>query len=253
MLFAGSLLLLISAFKNKKSLLLPWKNKSDSIALINFGLLGMLAVQYTFFITIKHSNAATATVLQYIGPVFIACYYSFKEKRVPASYEIAAIVFALIGTFLIVTHGQLDKLSMTPTAFVWGIISAVALATYSIIPVNLLNKYEETTVTGWGMLIGGISLSFVHAPWRVTGIWDLYTVLCTLFIFFFGTAVAFYCYLKAVKTIGATTTSLLACAEPVSAAIIAVVWLNTPFGIFDWSGMIAILITILLLTKTKHA
>lgn len=251
LLISGSVLLVHSLKKNSAAVLAPWKHGRDRIDLIVFGIFGMLAVQYTFFITIKLSNAATATILQYLGPIFIASYYSAKERRLPIARDLIAIIFAMVGTFLIVTHGSLDSLSISELALFWGLISAVALATYSILPVNLLNQYETSVVIGWGMLIGGIGLSFIHSPFTVPGVWDTTTFIFTFLIILLGTLVAFYSYLTAVKLIGATITSLLACAEPLSAAIIAVIWLNVPFGIFDWAGMICILITIGLLTKKE--
>lgn len=248
---AGLLLLVISAIRNRSSVISIWKVKKDCVHLISFGIFGMLAVQYTYFAAIKHSNAATATILQYLGPVFIACYYSLVEKRIPVKRELIAIVFALIGTFLIVTHGSLDSLSITDTALFWGLISAVALATYSIIPVGLLKKYEAPVIVGWGMLIGGIAFSFLYSPWDIPGTWDLYSYLNTIFIVIFGSAVAFISYLVSVRIIGATVASLLACIEPLSAALIAVMWLNVNFGVMDWLGTAFILITIALLTKKK--
>lgn len=249
LLVSGILLLAIPAFKKPKSIFAPWKNKTDSIEILIFGVLGMLAVQYTFFVTIKHSNAATATILQYLGPVFIACYFSIKEKRLPVAQEIVAIFFALLGTFLIVTHGSLDSLSISIPALIWGLASAIALATYSITPEGLLKRHDTTVVIGWGMLIGGVALSFINNPFAVSGNWDLITFLLAAFVILPGSLVAFYSYLTAVKIIGPTKSSLLACAEPLSAALIAVFWLHTPFGLYDWAGMIFILLTIALLTK----
>lgn len=72
LLVAGFILLAFSASGNKKDLRIIFKNRKDTLNLLLFAFLGMLAVQYTYFAAIKHSNAATATVLQYLGPVFIA-------------------------------------------------------------------------------------------------------------------------------------------------------------------------------------
>ena len=249
MLLASVVLLIVPLIRNQKAVMAPWKNKQDRLAILVFGILGMLTVQYTYFVTIKHSNAATATVLQYLGPVFIALYFSFKEKRVPVAKEIAAIAFAMVGTFFIVTHGSFESLSVTLEALYWGIASAIALAVYSILPTGLMNRYDASVVVGWGMFVGGITLSFIYSPWSVPGTWDLTSFLFTAAIIFFGTAAAFYCYLRAVKSVGATTASILACAEPLSAAVIAVIWLNVSFGIFDWLGTVCILTTIGLLTK----
>lgn len=251
LIISGLILLAHSLRKNPAAVVAPWKHGRDRIDLIVFGILGMLAVQYTFFVTITLSNAATATILQYLGPIFIASYYSAIERRLPIARDLIAIIFAMIGTFLIVTHGSLDTMSISEEALMWGILSAVALATYSILPVNLLNKYETSVVIGWAMLIGGIGLSFKHSPFTITGVWDSTTFIFVFLIILLGTLVAFYAYLTAVKLIGATVTSLLACAEPLSAAIIAVFWLKVPFGIYDWIGMICILITIALLAKNE--
>ncbi len=249
MLTASVILLSYPLLKDRKALLAPWKQKDDRNSLLLFGILGMLFVQFTFFVTIKHSNAATATILQYLGPAIIACYYSFIEKRIPLAKELLAIALALLGTFLIVTHGSLDSLSITTEALFWGIASAIAMAFYAILPINLMNRYQATVVVGWSMLVGGVALSFIYAPWNVPGVWDWQTYLTLCGVVIFGTAVAFYFYSLAIKKVGAKTASLLACVEPLSAAVMAVFWLNVNFGIYDWMGTVCILTTIGLLAK----
>lgn len=253
MLMASVVLLIFPLIQDSKAVFAPLKDKKDRLRIVAFGIFGMLTVQYTYFVTIKHSNAATATILQYLGPVFIAIYYSFIEKRIPVVKEIIAIAFALLGTFLIVTHGSLESLSVTPQAFWWGIASAIALAVYSILPINLMNRHNAAIVVGWGMLVGGVSLSFIYTPWNVPGIWDGKAFIFTGAIVLFGTALPFYLYLRSVKMIGATTASLLACIEPLSAAAVAVAWLKVSFGPFDWIGTVCILITIGLLTKAEKS
>lgn len=249
MLMASAVLLSFPLIQNSKAVFAPLKEKKDRLSIIAFGIFGMLTVQYTYFVTIKHSNAATATILQYLGPVFIAIYYSFIEKRIPVVKEFIAITFALLGTFLIVTHGSLETLSVTPQAFWWGVASAIALAMYSVLPLNLMNRHNAAIVVGWGMFVGGVSLSLIYTPWNVPGIWDSTAFIFTGAIILFGTALPFYLYLRSVKMVGATTASLLACIEPLSAAVVAVFWLNVSFGIFDWLGTVCILTTIALLTK----
>ena len=57
-----------------------WMDKQDRIGIIIFALGGMLFMQYGYFAAIAHSNAATATVLQYTAPVLIVVYLAFREK-----------------------------------------------------------------------------------------------------------------------------------------------------------------------------
>lgn len=212
-----------------------------------FGVFGMLAVQYTYFAAINASNAATATVLQYLGPAFIAVYAAACARRLPFAIEAVAVFLSIAGTYFLVTHGNPNQLVISTTALSWGLASAVALAVYSIQPVGLLRRFDASLVVGWGMLVGGVVFSFVHAPWNVTGTWDQWTFLSVFFVIVFGTLAAFYAYLSAVKILGPTTTSLLACAEPLSAAAMSVLWLHVSFGFFDWLGTALILATIVIL------
>ncbi|MHA4811469.1 EamA family transporter [Flavitalea flava] len=251
LLISGLILLTIAGARKDQAVNSIWKVRKDAIQLFLFSILGMLAVQYTFFAAIKHSNAATATVLQYSGPVLIALYLAIHNRRFPVPLESLAIILAVAGTFLLVTHGSFNSLSISGLALFWGLSSAVAMAYYSIQPGRLLKKYPSTVILGWAMVIGGMALSFTHAPWKTDGEWDLYTFLFLAFIILLGSFVAFYFYLTAIKLIGPQVTSLLASAEPLSAAIIAVVWLKVPFSNMDWLGSLFILSAIFLLTQRQ--
>lgn len=249
MLSTGSLLLLFAKFGQKTEATAVWRNKRDAMQLALFSITGMLAVQYTYFAAIKHSNAATATVLQYAGPVIIAVYLAIKHKRMPRPMEFIAIALAVLGTFLLVTHGNIHTLSVSALAFFFGIASAFALAIYTLQPIPLLTKYKSSLVIGWGMLVGGLVFCFVKAPWDVEGVWDMQSYLSTAFIVIFGTLIPFYAYLTAVKIIGGQKTSLLASAEPLSATVVAVLWLNVSFTSMDWLGSLCIISTIFLLSR----
>lgn len=251
LLISGVVFMCIAIFNKDKGLTAIWKNKKDVFQLLLFSIFGMILVQYTYFAAIKHSNAATATVMQYAGPVLIAVYLAIKNKRWPSLTEYLAIILAVAGTFLLVTHGSFNSLSISGEALFWGILSAFALAFYTIQPVRLLEKYSSPVVIGWSMLIGSVFFSFVHAPWNIEGTYDMETYISLGFIIIFATLIAFYAYLTAVKSIGAQKTSLLASAEPLSAAIISVIWLNVSFGVMDWLGSFFIISTIFLLTKNE--
>ncbi|MBK1896772.1 DMT family transporter [Chryseobacterium paridis] len=249
LLISGIGLLLYAQFGERSHLFEVWRDKGDALQLIVFSITGILAVQYTYFAAIKHSNAATATVLQYAGPVIIAIYLACKNRKAPTLLELAAITLAVLGTFLLVTHGNANRLSISGTALFFGIASAIALATYTLQPIRLLSKYKPSVIMGWGMLVGGIVFSFVKAPWDIEGIWDLKTYGYTVFIIIFGTLIPFQAYLTAVQMIGGQKTSLLASVEPLSAAVLAVVWLHVSFSTMDWIGSLFIISTVFLLSK----
>ncbi|REA57156.1 EamA family transporter [Dyadobacter luteus] len=248
LLISGILLLTFSKVREHSELTAVWRNKTDAVQLLVFSIAGMLAVQYTYFAAIKHSNAATATVLQYTGPVLIVLYLALKNRAVPRLIEIVATLLAVLGTVLLVTRGNMNSLNISTPALLFGIASAVTLAVYSIQPAALLAKYSASMVIGWGMLVGGIAFSFVHAPWNVSGTWDMQTYLCVFGIITLGTLIAFYSYMNAVKIIGAQKASLLASAEPLSATILAMIWLKLSFSGPEWIGSICVISTIFLLS-----
>jgi drug/metabolite transporter (DMT)-like permease len=249
LLFAGAALLLIAAMRQGRAVLAIWRE--DATAVILFGLVGMMPVQYTYMAAIDASNTATATVLQFTAPAMIAAWLALRGRCWPDGREWTAIGLAMLGTFFLVTHGRLGALSITPLALFWGLASAVAAAFNSIQPAQLLRKYGASLVGGWGMLVGGAALSFVHAPWKVPGAWDVRAFAFLAFILLFGTLAAFYLYIKALRLIGAQKSSLLTCAEPLSAAVLAVWWLGVSWGAMDWLGTGCILITILLLAREQ--
>ncbi|MET3195764.1 EamA family transporter [Gottfriedia sp. OAE603] len=252
LLISGIILLMLARLKEKKNIVDIWKNKKDMLSLLLFSILGMLAVQYTYFAAINSSNAATATILQYLAPVMITCYIAIRFKKIPTYKELLAVALALVGTFLLVTHGNINELSITGWALFWGLGSAFALAFYTLQPQNLLKKWGSTMVVGWGMLIGGISFSFINPPWEFQGHWSISSYFAVIFIVIFGTLIAFYCYLESLKYITASETSLLASVEPLSAAVLSVIWLKVEFGVVDWIGSLCIIFTIVILSIAKN-
>jgi drug/metabolite transporter (DMT)-like permease len=88
-------------------------------------------------------------------------------------------------------------------------------------------------------------------PLGVEGYLSVTSVFAVIFIVLFGTLVAFYCYLESLKYLCASETSILACIEPLSSAILSVVWLNVPFGLGDWIGTLSIISTVAILSIVK--
>lgn len=248
LVFAGILLILIGLVLNKESMWDIFKNKADTKQLLLFSILGMLLVQYTYFAAIQHSNAGTATVLQSLNPLVILGVICVKEIRFPKKLEVGAIISALLGTFLLSTHGDIHNMSLTGMALFLGLSSAVSAALYNLLSGRIMKKYGVYVVVGFGMLIAGVIMIFVAPPWKYEILWDLETIWAVLGVVVIGTAVAFSLYLKGVSMVGPFMGSLLTSVEPVTAIIVSFLFLGSEFHPIELVGFILVLGTVFVLS-----
>ena len=249
LLSAGLLLLVICYLKEGRKIFDVWKK--DAASILIFGIFGMSMCQYTYFTAIGASNAGTATVLQYIGPVLILIYLSLKNKRMPRPGEFLAITLAVAGTFLLATHGRPGNMVLSKEALAWGLLSAVALAIYTVQPGRLLEEYGSAVTTAWGMLIGGVMLCTIFRPWCIEVSVDAEVLTAMAAVVVIGTVIAFSFYMEGIRCVGPKKGSLFASIEPVSATVFSVVWMHVSFGAMDFLGFLCIISTIFLLALDK--
>ncbi len=242
LLISGIILLIISSFgTRKKEIFGIWKQKSDAIKMILFGLFGMLAVQYTYFASIKEGNAAVATLLQYLAPIFITVYLLFKWNVRPSKIDFISITLSLVGTFLLLTNGSVHNLAVSTPAIIWGILSGLSLAFYSLYSKELLEKWSSSVIVGWGMIIGGIGVTIVH--FISTNEFILlstmkYVKLSTLpliiFVVIFGTLIAFYLYLDSIRYLTPKETTLFGCTYHLQLLFLLYLHCTCHFNLFSY-------------------
>lgn len=250
---AGFLMLAISFLKDRRRLLGIWKTPSSAAQIVIFGLAGMLAVQYTYMASIQMGNAAVATLLQYLAPIFIIFYLAVSRMTKLMPRDAMAAALALGGTFLLLTDGSAGSLSIPLPAIVWGVLSGIALAFYTIYAAHLLKKWGSMNVIGWSMVIGGLAMSFFHPPWRADAAgWTTDTWLYLLFVILFGTLFSFWFYVESLKSLQPQETSVLGSLEPLAAILSSVLWLRIPFGPRQAMGAALILAMILFLALYKE-
>lgn len=251
-LTAGLIFLAIVAYK-EGNIFAIWKNKRDVKELLVFSLIGLLGAQYGFYYTINQSNAATATILQYEAPIFVIMWESIKNRHLPSRKEIVGIMLALAGVFLISTHGRPDQLVISFQALVMGIMSAIALAVYTVCPVHILKDYSTATVIGWGQLLSAIALFPLLKGFSSGCTWDMASIAGVSYIVILGTVIPFGLFLIGMKVIGATKASLISCFEPLCSILCVVAVLGTQLAGLDIMGMFCIVSTVLMLSIPESA
>lgn len=247
--FSGIAMVAILLIKDKHDLVRVFSNKIDILKLLNFSFFGLLICQGTFFLTIKHTNAGMATVIQYIGPVIIMLYYCVIGRRWPLPREVIAIVVSLFGTVLIATHFDFSKLNISTLGLFWGLLSALGLASYNIFSISLTQKYGVMNVMAWGLLFSGIVVYFLTGSYYIPDNFKLIDFICMSGVVIIGTILSFSLYLEGVRLIGAVTGSIIGCFEPIAAIIFSFLLLGTTFGTIDLIGAAFILSAVIVLSK----
>lgn len=248
-ILAGFLFLLFAALVQKQNIFTVLRR--NPVDILEFSFFGILGAQLGFYVTIGMCNAATATVLQYMAPIYVMLWMTYKSRRWPDARELVGIVGALTGVFLIATHGSLDSLAISPAALCIGLVSAVSYAYYSIKPGEMLKTYTAATIIGWGQLISGLSLILWRNPLVAEGNWDLHAYLAFTYLLLGATIASYALYLMGLKIVGPTKASLISCAEPLASIISVVVLLDTKLVLPDLIGMGCIIFTVLLLSIPK--
>ncbi|MFM0762734.1 DMT family transporter [Streptococcus suis] len=248
LLVSGFFLVGLAYATAKEQLLIVLKNRKALLGIFVFAMLGLVLNQMAYLQAIYHTNAGTATVLQYLCPILVLAYTCLKDRQVPTGTEIISILLAIVGTFLIATHGQLNELSITPIGLFWGIFSAFTYALYIILPGKLIRLYGSMVVIGLGMLMGGIVVTLGVQTWKQSLPLDTGTAFGLLGIVGVGTIFAYTAFLKGVSLVGPVNGSLLASIEPIASVFFAVWLVNEQFYTIDFVGMLLILLAVLLIS-----
>lgn len=247
LIVSGLLLLLIALLRRDRALKTIWQTKKSALHLVAFGIVGLMMVQYGYMQAIYFSNSGTATAIQYSGEALVLIYSCVVGRRLPKIAELIGLFLALLGIFLLATHGDVHNMILSTNGILWGIIAAVALMLYTVIPGNLVRAYGSSVVTGYGMLIGGVVLAFLLRFWNLPGVSEPGALIGLGAVILIGTVVGFSLYLTSIAWIGPLKAGLIASIETVAAPMFSRLWLKTQFAAMDYVGFALILIMVVLL------
>ena len=248
LLVAGSLVLILSAFQLRRKLVDIWRDKKNYLPFLAYAILGIFSVQFFFYLCVEYSNATTATILQFISPVFILFYNRMVYKKKASLSAILYVLIAMLGVFLMATRGDLSQLSMTPLALITGLLSAVGVMFNVILPQSFAKRYGFIPTVGWGMIIAGLFSNLLHPVYRITFQLDIMSVLICLTIAVFGTAFAFFISMKAVSLVSPLVVSVVSASEPLSSALLSVLFLGLVMDGFLALSMVLIIVPMIFLS-----
>jgi drug/metabolite transporter (DMT)-like permease len=216
------------------------------------GVFGIGAAQFFYLFAISKINVAAAILLHYTGPVFVALYVVFVQRQKIGIVSTLAISGTLIGCFLVVGAYNLQLLALNRIGIVSGMLAAVSFAIYSILSEYGMRKYTSWTVLLYGMLFAALEWNVLHPP--LEALLYRYSSVQWGWIFFigiFGTIFPFGLYFEGIKRIRPTHASITATLEPISAGVIASIFLGEVMAFLQMIGGLMVIMSIVILQLNR--
>jgi len=215
---------------------------------IGLGVFGIGSAQFFYLLAISKINVAAAILLHYTGPVFVALYVVFVQRQKLRFNITLAILGTLIGCFLVVGAYNLQLFALNRVGIIAGILAAVSFAVYSILSEYGMRQYTPWTVLLYGMLFAALMWNILHPPLEaflhnyslVQWGWILFIGIC-------GTIFPFGLYFEGVKRIQPTHASITATLEPISAGVIAALFLGEVMVPLQIIGGLLVIVSIIIL------
>lgn len=205
--------------------------RRDIPLVLGMGLLGVAAVQLCYFIAVARISVGIGMVLEYLAPVLVALWVRVVRKSRLRGPVWLGIGLAVIGLGMLAQVWQ--GLKLDPIGFTAGLTSAFCTAGYYLIAERGAEKHDPIGLTTWSMVVGGVLISLVSAPWtlpfhllgaRTTvggahpGVWLLLVLIAVV-----STALAYLTGILSLRWVSSTVASVLGVIEPALATITA--WL----------------------------
>ena len=245
-LLAGALFMAVILLRDRLRLVQLLKNPHDLGVMAVFTFMGVFVNSLTYLLAVRFTNAGTATVMQCLQLVIIMGYTCLRSHRAPRRRELAGLVLAFGGAFLIATGGDPTSLVIPPMGLVMGLLSAMGAACMSIVPTKILPVYGSSIVTGTAMFTSGAVLSVFVQPWNHMPALDTPGWVALAILVIVGSFLAYNLYMQGVKDIGSVRASLIGTVEPVSATVTSALVLGTVFAPTDLIGFACIIAMVFL-------
>lgn len=214
------------------------------------GVVGLAANSYGYYKTISLTNVATAVVLTYLAPVFLAIHAVLVLRRSPAPSTLVAIAFAVAGCFVLVKGYDPGALRLNLPGLGFGLLTAGAFAVFSVTSQSATRRYDAWTVLlyGYGVATGvwAFALPFLgFAPGTYRGrVWIALLVIAVV-----GSLLPFGLFVRGLAYLSPTQATVVSTTEPVIAAVVAYLVLGETMAPLQYVGALLVLVAVVLVQR----
>lgn len=219
------------------------------------GICSFLFFNICYMSSIGENSLSIACILMYTSPIWVTSLAVplFKEKM--TLHKIVSFIICFGGCVLVCLSGSLV---LTNIGLVYGLLSGLGYALYSIFGKYASVKYSSLTVTFYTFLFASIGvLPICNLPKLAVLLSSGVNVLWSVGIAVTCTVLPYLLYTFGLAKIGAGKASVIAILEPAVASLTGVLYFGENMGLFGILGIIFVMAGLVLLETgfpfvTKH-
>ena len=217
------------------------------------GVVGMAGVNVCYFEAISKIATAAAILVEYIAPVLIAVYARLFMAQRMGPMRWVALCLALVGCYFVVGGYNINLLHMNSAGFFWGLGAAFTYSFYIIYSEYLLRVYSPWTILLYALIFGALSWNAVLGPGTLPTMgWDAASWTLIFLCSSLGTIVPFGLFAWGVELLRSTRATIVATFEPISAGLIAFLFLGERLAFLQMVGGAAVIVSVILIQREKE-
>lgn len=227
-------------------------NKTQLVVLCLVGVLGYTSTGLTLFYSYNYISVGLATTMHFIYPavVIVLNYFIYKEGF--SKYKITALLLSISGVYVLIgVKAQGLHLGGALLALSSGFTFASCVMGMNHKEVRKLSNL--VTVFYFSIFAGSALLIFTLAAGKFIFPFTTETVFSVVGISLVSTIVSIGLFVKALKIIGSSSTSILGTFEPIVSIIMGIILFGESLTITLIIGTILILASVVILAKEKQS
>ncbi len=233
--------------------------------LVAHGLIGVAALQWTYFVAIDRLPVGMALLLEYQAPILVAVWARLVQKEDVRGRMWVGLALAMVG--LAAATGIWRGLAFDVVGIVAGLGAAVCFATYFLIGEHGVGLLDPLRVILWSFLVATVALNLVSPLTEfdtdllddqvslLGRLADVYVPVWSLLLWvvLLGTLVPFAVELAALGHLRATTVTMIAMIEPVGVSALGWLWFYESLDAVALVGGVAVVAGIVLAQSARRA
>ena len=209
---------------------LPWPGRQLLLPLLMLGVTGVFAYNVLFLKGLKLVEAGRASVIIASNPILIALFASLIYKEKLGLPKIIGILLSVTGAIIVITRGEIFGLLSQGLGlgelYIFGCVGS--WVAFSLLGKDVMQKVPPLTSVTYGAVAGTLLLAvpaFLEEGFRV-GHYRFVDWISIFYLGFFGTAISFLWYYQGIEQIGPSRAGLYINLVPISAVLMAYVFLG---------------------------